>query len=220
LFRVSVTIVTLTRNKSRLLTANPASTGKGGQGGSGWHDAVMDIEAFWGTIESAQAAAGSGGQLHEALADDLASRDGQEILDFQDRFDQARNGIFRWDVWAAAYLINGGCSDDGFWYFTAWVIAEGRDWYQKVLASPDSLAGHPAVISAADEGDAELEDEAAGYAAATAYERVTDGADLYEAQRARGEGIRFYDDMGEQFDFDDDEQMSRRLPRLWALFAE
>ncbi|MEU1251459.1 DUF4240 domain-containing protein [Micromonospora arida] len=41
-----------------------------------------------------------------------------------------------WDVWAAAYLIGGGCSDDSFIDFRAGVIALGREWYERVLASP------------------------------------------------------------------------------------
>jgi hypothetical protein len=38
-------------------------------------------------------------------------------------------------VWAAAYLIGGGCSGDAFIDFRAGVIAQGRDWYEKVAAS-------------------------------------------------------------------------------------
>ena len=34
------------------------------------------------------------------------------------------------------YLIGGGCSDDAFTDFRAGIIAQGRDWYEKVAASP------------------------------------------------------------------------------------
>jgi hypothetical protein len=30
------------------------------------------------------------------------------------------------DQWGAAYLANGGCSDDGFDYFRGWLIGQGR----------------------------------------------------------------------------------------------
>ena len=36
--------------------------------------------------------------------------------------------LYRWDMWAAAYLIGGGCSDDGFIDFRAGLIAQGLDW--------------------------------------------------------------------------------------------
>jgi hypothetical protein len=46
------------------------------------------------------------------------------------------------DQWGAAYLANGGCSDDGFDYFRGWLIGQGRKVYETVLADPDSLAAH------------------------------------------------------------------------------
>ncbi|WP_412769018.1 DUF4240 domain-containing protein [Micromonospora zamorensis] len=56
-------------------------------------------------------------------------------------------------MWAAAYLIGGGCSDDSFIDFRAGVIALGREWYERVLVSPDGLADQPAVRQAAAEED-------------------------------------------------------------------
>jgi hypothetical protein len=50
---------------------------------------------------------------------------------------------YRWDLWGAAYLINGGCSDDGFDYFRGWLLSQGRAIWQATLADPDSLADHP-----------------------------------------------------------------------------
>ena len=99
-------------------------------------------------IEAARASAREGKPFHEVLTDLLAARTEQEILDYQDKFDEAHQALYRWDVWAAAYLIRGGCSDDSFMYFRAELIAQGRDWYQKAADSPDSLAGHPAVTAA------------------------------------------------------------------------
>lgn len=51
-------------------------------------------------------------------------------------------------LWAAGYLINDGCSDDGFEYFRAWLIAQGREVFERVVADPDALAGLPAALSA------------------------------------------------------------------------
>jgi hypothetical protein len=36
--------------------------------------------------------------------------------------------------------MNGGCSDDGFEYFRAWLLAQGRDTFEKALEDPDTLA--------------------------------------------------------------------------------
>ena len=43
-------------------------------------------------------------------------------------------------MWGAAYVIHGGCSDDGFEYFRRWLISRGRKAYEAALADPDSLA--------------------------------------------------------------------------------
>ncbi|MEU5517804.1 DUF4240 domain-containing protein [Streptomyces griseoaurantiacus] len=60
---------------------------------------------------------------------------------------------------AAAHLVSGGCSDDGFDYFRGWPIAQGREVFETMVAGPDALAGPPLVqASAADGLDLEGED--------------------------------------------------------------
>lgn len=59
--------------------------------------------------------------------------------------EDVHQALYRWDVWAAAYLIGGGCSDDSFMDFRAGLIAQGRDWYQKAAASPASGLAAPSV---------------------------------------------------------------------------
>ncbi|WP_234527232.1 MULTISPECIES: DUF4240 domain-containing protein [unclassified Streptomyces] len=60
---------------------------------------------------------------------------------------------------AAAHLVSGGCSDDGFDYFRGWPIAQGREVFETMVADPDALAGPPLVqASAADGLDLEGED--------------------------------------------------------------
>jgi hypothetical protein len=83
----------------------------------------------------------------------------------------------RYDLWAAAYLIEGWWSDDGFMDFREGLISPGRHWYERALADPDSLAGHPAVRS---RGDVLIGNEDFNQVAQRAYERVTgepDGLD-------------------------------------------
>ncbi|MEV7233888.1 DUF4240 domain-containing protein [Streptomyces sp. NPDC051020] len=81
--------------------------------------------------------------------------------------------MYRWDVWAAAYLIGGGCSDDSFMDFRAGLIALGRDWYERAAACPDSLAEHPAVIAAAEaQEDEAVFYEDVNYAASGAFKRI------------------------------------------------
>jgi hypothetical protein len=128
-----------------------------------------------------------------------------------------RGALYRYDLWAAAYLIGGGCSDDGFIDFRAGLIAQGCDWYQKAAASPDSLADHPAVADAGHPRcDNPLFYEEVSYAASRAFERVSgDEHAFWDALGARGPRDLLAV-MGEDFDFDDDQEMRRRLLRLSA----
>ncbi|MGW1675661.1 DUF4240 domain-containing protein [Streptomyces sp. NPDC002324] len=88
-------------------------------------------------IEAAQAgAAATGEPFDEVLVKQLAQRPRQEILEYAERFDERHDALYRWDVWAAAYLIGGGCSDDSFMDFRAGVIALGCQWYQRVATDP------------------------------------------------------------------------------------
>ncbi|MGW7660610.1 DUF4240 domain-containing protein [Streptomyces sp. NPDC054756] len=105
----------------------------------------------------------------------------------------------------------------------AGVIALGRDWYVRVAACPDSLGEHPAVIAAvgAYDDDAVFYEEV-NYAADRAFRRLTDGErdfdDASHEYAASGDGSGEDSvDMGEDFDFDDPDEMRRRLPRLAAL---
>lgn len=178
----------------------------------------MDAEGFWRLVESAR---GDGGVFAEALAGRLVKGSESEILGFEARFDELYGAVYRWDVWAAAYLIGGGCSDDSFMDFRAGLFGLGREWYERVALAPDSLAGHPGVIA----GDEVVFDEAVLYAAGRAHARLTGGdIETFHAawERFRAErGIeRIPEDMGEDFDFDDDDEMRRRLPRLAALLLD
>lgn len=115
------------------------------------------------------------------------------------------------DLWAAAYLINGGASDDGFYYFRCWLIGMGRDIYGMALADPDTLAD---VVSST--WDAEgIDAEAEIYAAAhQAWRQVTGQPDT-APYPARNETAAL---VGSDWDFDNKDLMRRKLPRLSALY--
>ncbi|WP_406392504.1 DUF4240 domain-containing protein [Streptomyces sp. NBC_00887] len=183
----------------------------------------MDTSQFWTVIEAARSASAADKSFAETLVDELATRTKDDILRYQERFDEAREAVYRWDVWAAAYLIGGGCSDDSFMDFRAGLIGLGREWYERAAACPDVLAEHPAVTAAAEaHSDEVVFDEAVNYAASYAFERVAgDGENVYEAwneySASRASSGEASVDMGEDFDFDDLDEMRRRLPQLAAL---
>ncbi|WP_327748714.1 DUF4240 domain-containing protein [Streptomyces europaeiscabiei] len=136
---------------------------QGGQGGQGGQDRLSsgrrrvrghgDRHVLGRHRSHASRAAATGGSFDEVLVKQLAEGPRQEILENAERFDELHDALCRWDVWAAAYLIGSGCSDDTFTDLRAGVIALGCQSYQRVAADPDSLAAHPDVVQAANVRD-------------------------------------------------------------------
>ena len=50
---------------------------------------------------------------------------------------------YKYGLWNAASIMCNGCTDDGFWDFLGWLIAQGREVYMAALDDPDSLAELP-----------------------------------------------------------------------------
>ncbi|MCE9566680.1 MAG: DUF4240 domain-containing protein [Planctomycetes bacterium] len=179
----------------------------------------MTRDEFWDHIESSKR---SDLDEHvERLTKQLAKLPPDEIADFGHWWELSKAEAYRWDLWGAAYTINGGCSDDGFTDFRSWLTLQGRDAFQAALANPDSLA------------DLEVEEDAAScecYPATRAWFKATGIKDDYDAfhaavearhpptqeSLARGE----VEPTGENWDFDDCEETRRRLPRLAAMYLD
>src|SRR5262249_21536169 len=96
-------------------------------------------------------------------------------------------------------------------------ILQGRDVYQKAVTKPDSLADH----MDPDDGDVEWD----GSPGRDAWFTVTKTKDndagyrkLDAAERARYGDTPPMPDLGDGWDFDDEAEMRKRLPRLTALY--
>ncbi|MCE7003467.1 DUF4240 domain-containing protein [Kibdelosporangium philippinense] len=175
----------------------------------------MDTTQFWQLIANARDQAGPDADHDEIAAtasDLLAARPPADIVAAEQVFWDLMSKSYGSPLWAAAYMINGGCSDDGFDYFRGWLILQGQDAFDRAVADPDSLADLPVVREAAEHG-MELEGEGALSIASSAY------------QQAAGEEISSdytinYSDTDDSwdFDFDDTEELKRRLPKLAELY--
>lgn len=176
---------------------------------------IVDAGQLWKLIEDArrQVADATDGEAVAARATALLSAyPREEIVAAGPVLRQLLAESYSRPLWAAAYMINGGCSDDGFDYFRGWLIVQGREVFEHVVANPDALADLP-VVRAEHPGAARLECEDTLYIAYRAHRQAT-GEDYPDCVFT----IRDPElDPEWDFDFDDRTEMRRRLPRLAAL---
>ena len=146
----------------------------------------MDKSEFWRLIEVAKwEGGGECDEQAQALHTLLSPLPPDEIVAFVRNFDELSDAAYRWDLWGAAYLINGGASDDGFQYFRWWLVGQGQTIYEGALASPDDLAD--LLGDDLDWAEGDLECEAIAYAPMKTYEQKT-GQELIVTRPAGGPG--------------------------------
>ena len=165
-------------------------------------EAIMKNEYFWNIVNKAKANASDFEDRAIQLKSLLMQLPAQEIVEFDIEYQQKMIQAYRWDLWGAAYVINGGCSDDGFHYFCAFLISEGEKIYNNAIRDPESLADIEI------EEDAEFEEFS--YVASEAYEEKT-GNELPPNE------IKFPSDpVGEDWYEDDLDQMFPKLTKKYA----
>jgi hypothetical protein len=172
-------------------------------------EVFVDKKRFWAIIEKSSKGGSSSREEQAAeLRRQLESLSPQEVVGFQTCFYECIAELYRWDLWGAAYVINGGCSDDGFEYFRDWLISKGQKVYEEALRDPETLAS---VIVDAEE---ECQFEEFGYIATQVWEQKT-GRDLSEFPFPDLE--RPDSPAGKEWSEDGDDLMIR-FPKLWKRF--
>lgn len=166
----------------------------------------MTKDQFWQTIQ--RSLDQSGDDIDEqanALKVELLKLPPEEIVSFDQYVDACLREAYSRDLWGAAYIIAGGCSDDGFEYFRRWLVSRGQDWFEKALKNPDNLADYPQKLS-----DSEVEFEEFAYLAPRAYEDKTGKPFPYSKTPP-------YTLTGE--DWEEDEDVFRqRWPKIFAKY--
>lgn len=169
----------------------------------------MTEDTFWQIVQrSYDRCGGHRDEQAETLAEELETLSPEEIADFDRHFEVLRLKAFTWDLWGAAYIIGGGCSDDAFLDFLSWLISRGKGVYERALVDADSLAVYPK----------ELDDETAffeefAYVASDTYEHQVGELPDYELPPWPEEPA------GEHWPEEDVAALRARWPRLWEKYA-
>jgi Protein of unknown function (DUF4240) len=101
----------------------------------------MTIDQFWAIIHEVHN--GSNGDMDqkcELLDERLRQLSLDEVRSFGQHFIDCEDRAYTWELWAAAYIICGGCSDDKFSDFRSTLISNGRETFEMALANSEALA--------------------------------------------------------------------------------
>ena len=179
---------------------------------------MMDEEQFWAIVQTAVDEAGDDeAEYLDVVKRELSKLSLKEMIGFRLRTDKLLCDSYTSEMWCAGYLMNGGCSDDGFEYFRLWVISRGRKAYEAAMANPDNLIDY---IGDDDEMDF-FEFELFWYVALEAFEEAVD-ADLYDYIDYDNFKTREgnYPNFEFNWEEDDPESMQNLCPRLFEKFWE
>lgn len=101
----------------------------------------MTVDQFWNLIDRVHSASeGDMDKKCALLKHELQDLPVPEVVSYQAHFDEAIDTAYTWPLWGAAYIMNGGCSDDSFMDFRATLISMGRETFEAAVEHPDSLA--------------------------------------------------------------------------------
>jgi hypothetical protein len=98
----------------------------------------MDEVLFWELIDEGLTDQPISERI-DTLPERLAAFKATAIRDFEKIQRSLEARAYRWDVWALAYLLQGGCSDDAFEDFRGWLILQGQEVFEGAIADPDSF---------------------------------------------------------------------------------
>jgi len=166
----------------------------------------MERAAFWNLIEEARGTSEMEGALHARLV----GLPREEIVSFDAWLHAYLSALRREDLWAAVYVVRGGCSDDGFDYFRGWLVSRGEAALRAVVQDPEALA---------DLDDGSLRNEEMLGVAAHAYQAAFGETIPSAAPVVVPEALAWPADRLVPRVKWTRELLAERYPRLWAKYA-
>jgi hypothetical protein len=176
-------------------------------------ESAMVDDLFWKTIASSTARPGEPDEQIASLRTALQQLSVGQVIAFEVSFRSCLDKAYTWDLWGAAYVIHGGCSDDGFEYFRRWLVSRGRDIYEAALADPESLA----LLSPSPGPEGYWEFEEIYYVIGEVFEELGGEGDVCDHSELEA-GLDARPPVGEAFD-EDEVALQERYPKLWERFG-
>ncbi|AKG36176.1 DUF4240 domain-containing protein [Paenibacillus durus] len=181
----------------------------------------MTTKYFWELIANSKK---HGAEQVEWLIQELVKKENEEILEFEIKFRNKLEQSYTSSLWGAAFVIMGGCSDDGFDYFRGWLISRGEEVFNQAINNPEFLAEYLTEDNLQeDEFAPQLEEilsvssDAYTYQKTGTFEYNEDTyTDFFNELEARG---YTFEPIDIKLDWEE-EDLEERYPLLWDRFGE
>lgn len=181
----------------------------------------VNKKEFWSLIEESK----SKEEQAEWLIEALSKKDLNEIVDFELHFQGLMNESYQSRLWAAGYILMGGCSDDTFDYFRGWLIGQGEEIYQIVMENHEFLANYINDENLDEEGYPQNEDLI--NVGQDAYTLLKTGDiewddESYDEllEKLEQKGLKPANEIEFDWDEEDSDGLEAMFPKIWARFGE
>ena len=169
----------------------------------------MDDQVYWQLIQDSLKETDNQEDQEEYLINRLKVMNPQDIIGFHLRTGHLMVRSYLSELWCAAYVFKGGCSDDGFEYFRCWLISQGKETFFTVMEKPDSLLDYTGE-------DEYIEFESFGYVAVYAFERKTGKSIFSHIDDRLRDASGGYAPIMFNWEEENPETMKALCPRLFA----
>jgi hypothetical protein len=174
---------------------------------------MLDEDKFWSIVNKSVDPKRDQDSQESYLIKQIEKLSPKEIVGFRLRTDKLLHDTYTSEMWCAAYIMNGGCSDDSFEYFRCWLISRGREVFNKAKTNPDYL------INEVVEGVDSYDFENFWYVALKAFEKNT-GKNLYDYIDQENFKTKegHYPKLELTWREDDPKSMKKICPKLFSKF--
>lgn len=99
---------------------------------------MLDEKRYWSIVKKSLKNASSQETQKRILIQEIEKLTPMEMIGFSLRTDKLLYDTYNSVTWCTGYIMNGGCSDDGFDYFRNWIISRGEERYHNAKKNPDN----------------------------------------------------------------------------------
>lgn len=102
----------------------------------------LDKNNFWDLVKYTKELSSNKEDQIKLLIRIFENKSIEQIAAFESIQNYYMNISYSSNLWAVAFYLNGGCSDDSFEYYRGWLISEGKQKFEILTRTPNEISKH------------------------------------------------------------------------------